>query len=230
LPVPLEPRFESALRTRAVADLRTVGQALLDEVGTYGGLGSLPAAEGQALRATPLIETAPSVVAPVGLHLLTDRAIVVPRREIGQTPTKAGRVGGLSGKLFEVQVRDVALRARPRHVVITGEQIDAVLPQKNGKAPSRCDAIVVNGDHWLFIEAGMQTLPPAVGSGYVPAIQESCTLYHKKANQAQATLKHGSLLAKKLGGRGCSGTHDRPLGGRASSSEAHTDAIVRGGD
>ena len=199
LVTPLETRFDLALRARAVTDLQKLGQVILDELpsGSYGGLGSLPTVEGMAMRNAPFLEIDTDVVVPMGVHLLSERAVALPKLVVGPSAGAGGarEVNGLIGKCFEAMVRDAADSARPRHRVLTGQDIDAVVPSGD----PRCDAIVVYVDEWLLVESGLQTLPRGFGQGDVQTILDKCSTYHAKGDQADATQRHLGVLAQRYG-------------------------------
>ena len=196
LETPLGARFETAFRSHTVCDLASLGQNVLSEPasGSYAGLGTLPTVESTSMRNAPFLEVAPDVVIPMGLHLLSERGVALPRLVVGPSVGSGGRqeVNGLIGKCFEALVRDVSVSARPRHRVLTGDDIDAVVPA----GEPRCDAIITYMDHWLLVESGLQTLAQPFTQGRVATIQQKCAAYHEKGDQADATGRHLGAIAR----------------------------------
>src|SRR5205807_10659031 len=105
-----------------VTDLPGLCKAvLIDLTGPYCGLGTHPTTEGTAMRNAPLLEVAPDMVVPLGVFLLGERGVNLPRLVVGKSPGSGGarEVNGLLGKCFEARIRDLAVSTRPRHHVVT---------------------------------------------------------------------------------------------------------------
>lgn len=147
------------------------------------------------MRNAPLLEVAPDMVVPLGVFLLGERGVNLPRLVVGKSPGSGGarEVNGLLGKCFEARIRDLAVSSRPRHHVITGAEIDDVVPAGD----QRCDAIIASGDHWLLVESGLQTLPTRFGQGHVETIQDKCSAYLEKAQQADNMAVHLRAIARR---------------------------------
>jgi hypothetical protein len=194
---PLDPRFERALRARAIISFADFAKGVLAENPGYTGLGSLGTAESLTMRNSPLLEVAPEVVVPLGLRAIADRAVALPRLVVGPLAGSGGRreVNGTIGKCFEAYVGDRALRARGRHQVLTGSDIDAVVPAGD----SRCDVLIAHQHEVLLVEVGMQTLATTIPQGDVAGIRTKCEEYHHKADQADATRRHLDALARRYG-------------------------------
>ena len=194
---PLGPRFAKALRDRAIISFSDFADGVLAENPGYAGLGSLGTAESLTARNSPLLEVAPDVVVPLGLRAIADRAVALPRLVVGPLAGSGGgrEVNGTLGKCFEAYVREVVLRAQGRHRVLTGADIDAVVP----RGQQRCDVLIAHQHEILLVEAGLQTLAKEITQGDVAGIRTKCEEYHQKADQADATRRHIDALARRYG-------------------------------
>jgi hypothetical protein len=192
---PLDPRFERALRSRGVTTLAKLGAAVLKENPHYAGIGTLLTSESLAARNAPFLDVGNDTVVPLGLHAIVERAVTLPRLVIAPSiKGVTGReVNNTIGKGFEAYVRDIALGARGRHQVLSGQEIDAIVPA----ADSRCDVLIVHQHSCLLVEAGLQTLTTKIPLGDVKEIRKKCESYHDKADQADATRKHLAVLASR---------------------------------
>jgi hypothetical protein len=197
LVAPLAPRFEKALRDRAIVSFSDFADGVLAENPGYAGVGSLGTAESLTVRNSPLLEVAPDVVVPLGLRAIADRAVALPRLVVGPVAGTGGarEVNSTLGKCFEAYVRDTALGAQGRHQVLTGADIDAVVPA----GQRRCDVLIAHQHEVLLAEAGLQTLATTIPQGDVAGIRAKCEEYHHKADQADATRRHLGALARRYG-------------------------------
>jgi hypothetical protein len=197
LVTPLGPTFEGALRTHLLTTFADFGAAVLAENPGYVGIGSVTTTDSLAARNSPLVDVGQRGVAPLGLHSLSTRAVELPRSIVARAPGSGGvrEVNSLLGFCFEAYVGDVACRARGRHQVLTGQDIDAVV----AAGSSRCDALVAYQHEQLFVEAGLQTLRTGIALGDVAEIRDKCARYHRKADQADATRKYLGELAARYG-------------------------------
>lgn len=194
----LGPRFERALRQRAISSFADFGAGVLAEnSATYRGIGTISTTESLSARNAPLIDIGSDFVAPLGLHALAERAVTLPRLVVGRVPGTGGvrEANSTIGKCFEAYVRDVSLRAEPRHRVLSGAEIDSIVPA----GLSRCDALISYQHEYLLVEAGLQTLPTVIAQGNVVGIRAKGESYHSKADQADATKLHLDAIARRFG-------------------------------
>lgn len=189
---------------RLTARLGELGNALVHELQqagvTYDGLGTTPGHDSAAMIDNPvLILPDDGAWAPLGLNLLVDAVANLPRTvalsdgHLGKTR----QLGGLIGHMFEAAVADLIAKLHPRHHTLSEHDLACV----TGRDQSLADGIIGHGPRYLVVEASVQTLGRHIARGAPNAVRRRCKDYHKKADQAEATLTHLHDIAQ---------FHDRP--------------------
>lgn len=196
-------RFAQVSRDYLMADSGDVRDRIRDEMrragSPYRGFGSVPKHVLRAVMDTPIVHLPEDRVAHLGIGLLTDRAIDLPRFVLqfdGQHPESAVR--GWIGHLFEAEVHDALARAGPGHEVADEATVSSVL---SGYGQKKGDSVVRKDQDFLVVEAYSGGLGPKIAAGDLPAIKRCIQRYHGKAEQAEHTRQLIGTVAEAAFGQ-----------------------------
>lgn len=191
----LSTNFVAALERGAVSTVRELGTAAIAESSTFAGLGSLSRQDTNALRNAPIIQFDGGNIAISSVDLLATRAAKLPLHFQSLDPNTGlqfRQVSATAGHLFEGHVGRLLSRLPSSVRVIGPAEIASVVP----KSQMKCDFIVVDGNHYLLIEASLQSRNRRSEWGDTLAIQDLCERYQHKADQAEATRAYLAAIAK----------------------------------
>lgn len=194
----LHPALLSAVKAHVTASLDDLGQRLSDEMRAagwaYGGIGTTPTYDTRSLADRPiLLLDDDGAWAPLGLGLLADRLVELPRSVVVEDGRlgNARTVGGLVGYMFEAAVSDLMTSLHNRHHVLSEHEIVAAIGSRAG-----ADGVIGYGNTYVVVEASVQTLGMHVAAGSALAVRRRCGDYRRKAGQAEETLGRLSDIAR----------------------------------